>query len=324
MKKITIIVIALALALNLFSPVSAEHTPEEDLLRYTALILGVNENSVLELYTDYNGDQDAFLAEVNTILEDIVYSEQWDTAIKTDIDLDQFSQQYHVNRNILSQHLNITGSDYFLRNLSSQQQASTYSSGSGSSTGMSAEFFYNMCYVAHEGNIFLTKDNINLGYRHGHVGIISNHDSTEDATTKMIAEAVGPRDDEEDEVVNQELSNWADCVTLAIYYPNDIDTSQREYAGYMGTQFDYCGYKSLIKKGNAADELPYVNCISLVYLAYMMSNADCDYDLIPQTGSSSYLYPSQIQFSTIIMLKTLADGSMARTSNWNNYDWGFN
>ncbi len=321
-KKIMLIAIALVMVLNLFLPAAAENTTDDDLVAYSALILGYPERDVQELYAEYDGDQSAFLDEVDTMLADIVYFEQWNTAVTANVNLDQLSRQYNVSRDLLERHLNIVGSEYFLRNLSSQQQISPLSSGSGS-TSMSTEFFRAMCSVAHEGNLFVTKDSKNLGYRHGHVGIISSHDtSANDPTTKMIAEAEGFRDNEEDEVVNQPLSEWSGRTTLAIYYPHNTTTAQREYAGYMGSQFDYCGYKLTIKKGEAVEELPYVNCISLVYLAY--KSIDGNYDLLPQVSNDQILYPSQAAFSTVVTLKTLADGSMARTTNWNNYNWGFN
>lgn len=321
-----LIAMTLVMILNFFLPTSAENTTVDDIVTYSARILGFPQEDIQELYAEYDGDQEAFMNDVTTMLADIVYYEQWNTEVTSNVDLDQFSQQYNVSSELLERHLNIVGSEYFLRNLNSYQQTSLLSNSAISPTSTTNTLFQQMYDVAHTGNLFLTKDSVHYNYRHGHVGIVSSHS---DFDYKMIAEALGKYSDgvvgsEESEVVNRALSSWSSKITLAIYYPSDTTTVLREYAGFMGSQLDYCGYKLVITKGNAVDELPYVNCISLVYLAYYMSTDDNSYDLLPQVGNNSVLYPSQVQFSTIIALKTLENGNMARTANWNDYNWGFN
>ena len=284
--------------------------PSAQLITYVAQLLGHTENDITILYRE-SENLDAFLDEVDIILTDIVTAEQWDNSDTTVADLDEISADLNVDIELLQRHINICGEEYFNKRVCSNS-IMLLADETISST------LFNLMYTnAHTGNLFLTKDNVTLSYRHGHVGIVSSHATN----NKKIVEAVGYQDNDEDEIVQNPLANWSERVTLAVYYPSNTTTAQRENAGYYATQMlTGTSYTALVKKNQAVDLYPKMNCISLVYLAYLMSIGN-SYDLVPQTAASSYLYPSHIQFSTIIALKT-ANNGILRTSNWNDYDWG--
>ncbi len=284
--------------------------PSAQLITYVAQLLGHSENGIIDLYNKAE-NHSSFLNEIDIILNDIITAEQWDNSDTTLANLDEISIDLNIDIELLQRHINICGEKYFLKRMYPASIPSV------ASTTVSESLFDIMYTNAHTGNIFLTKDSVSYKFRHGHCGIVSSH-----ANNKTIVEALGDRDDPEDEVVERPLNDWAGFITLAVYYPSNTTTTQRQNAGYYSTQMIYgTTYTEFVKKNQAVDLYPQMNCISLVYLSYLMSIGN-GYDLIPQVYASSYLYPSHIQFSTIIALKT-ANNGILRTSNWNDYDWGF-
>lgn len=286
--------------------------PSQQLISYIALLVGHSENDITILYNKFD-NVESFMNEIDALLSDIIIAEQWDSSDTIVDDLDKISTELNVDTEILQRHINICGEEYFRKRVCSNSAMpfSDSTSDSPISSSLFAIFYSN----AHTGNIFLTKDSVSVTYRHGHTGIVSSHVTND----KKIVEALGDRDDPEDEIVERDLTAWNKRATLAIYYPSNTTTTQRENAGYYATHLLSGTYTALVKKGAAIDVYPQMNCISLVYLSYLMSVGN-SYDLVPQVASSSYLLPSQIQFSTIIALKTTSNG-MLRTSNWNDYDW---
>ena len=103
----------------------------------------------------------------------------------------------------------------------------------------------------------MTKDSVNLNYRHGHTGIVSSHTSS----IKTIVEALGDRDDPEDEVVERSLKKWSGRVTLAIYYPSDTTVVQRESAGNYAKQLLDGTYTLFVTKATARGSSKKMNCI---------------------------------------------------------------
>lgn len=310
-KNTLSLLIALTLMLTMFNAFATVQSPTP-LISYLSKLLGYAESDITYLYSQFD-TQEAFLDEVDFMLSEIVAAEQWDVHDTTLADLDEISTDLNVDSELLQRHINICGEEYFNKKVCSNSIMLL------ADETISATLFNLMYNNAHTGNLFLTKDNVTASYRHGHVGIVSSHTSG----NKKIVEAVGYESNDEDEVVQNPLTDWNDQVTLAVYYPSNTTTTQRENAGFYATQMlTGTSYTALVKKNQAVDLYPRMNCISLVYLAYLMSIGN-NYDLVPQTAATSYLYPSHVQFSTIIALKT-ANNGILRTANWNDYDWGWN
>lgn len=311
-KAITCTLI-LSIIMTSSASVFATSDTSQHLISYVALLVGHSENDITILYNKFD-NVESFMNEIDAILSDIINAEQWDSSDTIVDNLDEISTELNIATEILQRHINICGEEYFRKRVcpNSVMPLSDSTTDSPISSSLFAIFYSN----AHTGNIFLTKDSVFVTYRHGHAGIVSSHVTN----NKKIVEALGDLDDPEEEVVERDLTAWNKRVTLAIYYPSNTTTTQRENAGYYATQLLSGTYTTLVQKSAAVDIYPRMNCVSLVYLSYLMSIGN-GYDLVPQVASSSYLYPSQIQFSTIIALKTTSNG-MLRTSNWNDYNWG--
>lgn len=308
--------IVIVLTVSAMTVASADTLLEENstqrLLEYVSNLLGFPQEDINAMYDGFENQND-FLIEVDSMLQDIIFYENWDASIKTVQSLEEISDDLGISAELLQHHIDICGKEYFMSRVL-QQEVEPLASSEGSEIGYTKfKEYYNL---SHTGNIYLTKDSVTVGYRHGHAGIVSSHAKD----SKTIMEALGKNSDPEKEVVDRDLWLWQHKNTIAVYYPSNTTTGNRENAGRYSKTMDFANYTALVKKGEAVDVFPKVNCISLVYLSYLMGVGN-SYDLVPQVGSGSLLYPSQVQFSPIIAIKTTGNG-MLRTSNWNDYNWG--
>lgn len=171
----------------------------------------------------------------------------------------------------------------------------TASSGGGSGVNdqLTDAMWGQICKNAHTGNILITKDSINYNYRHGHIGIIQNHNSA----IKYVTDA-WQHDDPATEVYCHPLhteSNYSSRTTywgkrnsLCLTYPNTASVTDRERAGNQtwyyaeGTNYRYEAFNTKATARN--NDSRKINCVGLAVRAYYFM---ASYDIVPDVNSNA-------------------------------------
>lgn len=141
-----------------------------------------------------------------------------------------------------------------MRDVEEVHLESIQSNGGGGDNKMTIEQWDSIKSEATKGNILLTKDQVTLGYNHGHAAIVYQN-------CKKIIEApgVGNLSTERD------IDAWENFYTCKLMYPASPDFETRKSAADMAKE-KYVGWEYAIAPSRSSTK--YLNCATLVWRAY--------------------------------------------------------
>ena len=341
-KLIVLVLIAIIAVVPVTSKVNAISTVSGNTLKYYAVILGTSNDEVAKLLNETSA------LEFEEILENMLESRKYtddmynmENNISTEnvtlsLSINDCALLFDTDTSEINNHLSICGINVYNKiinafNNSLEKGINTASSGGGSDSSnyLPTEMWADIYKNAHTGNILITKDSINYNYRHGHIGIIQNHNSA----IKYVTDA-WQHDDPATEVYCHPLhteSNYSSRTTywgkrnsLCLTYPNTASVTDRERAGNQtwyyaeGTNYRYEAFNTKATARN--NDSRKINCVGLAVRAYYFM---ASYDIVPDVNSNAMLLPSNVYYSKNIRFKYNKNGDILRTSNFESIEWGF-
>ena len=188
MKKLKVL-IALLVAIVSLIPVSVNADTNMPLskntVKYYAVIMGTTENEIINLYEEktYNQYTDDMYNQENGIDA---------SNVTLSLNLKDCAILFDINEADVQKHIELCGINvynkiinYFENNFKSNINTISSGGGSDSSNYLPTEMWADIYKNAHTGNILITKDSINYNYRHGHIGVIQNHNSLSSASYRQ-------------------------------------------------------------------------------------------------------------------------------------------
>lgn len=348
MKHIKAFISVLLISLIMISPISVNATAKmqlsEKTLKYYATVMGTTTDEIINLYNE--NDHDQFEAIIESMLNSRKYTDDMynseneiDTSnVTLSLSVKECSDLFGIDEATVNKHINICGINVYNKLIkeydklynNDESEINVMSGGrSAPLDNMTDVLWEQICKNAHTGNILITKDSVHAGYRHGHVGIIQNHNiepkyvtdawSVEKPTQEVYCHPLYEGND-----YSVRTTYWSKRCSLCLTYPNTPNVTDRERAGnqtWYYAEKDYYRYETLSTKAKVRrSDYKYMNCVGLPVRAYYFM---ASYDIVPHVGDNTMLLPSHVYYSANTRFKYNEFGALLRTPLFELAEWGW-